>query len=250
MQCKSNLRELGVAIQIYHDGARKLPEAWSVATDKASGYGWIVALLPYMEEQAVSKSINFQLPISAFENNTARNTDLPMMRCPSDLSEPMFELIAEHHNPAIKPSAMTQALKNIGNPLPLRLPTTNYLGVYGTLEADETFPAPPGDGPIVADRAVRYRRPGARAEPHADRRRAADVDGPVDVVRGELSRRRRRLPPGRLGDHVAQLHTRATSANLAAGIRAGRISPGPTAMLSAHQRHRSARIPAPGKTPK
>ena len=30
------------------------------------------------------------------------------------------------------------------------------MGVYGTVEADETFPAPAGDGPIIADRAVRY----------------------------------------------------------------------------------------------
>jgi prepilin-type processing-associated H-X9-DG protein len=156
VQCKSNLRELGVAIQLYHDGARKLPEAWSIATDKASGYGWIVALLPHIEEQAVSKSINFQLPISAQQNDTARHTDLPMMHCPSDISEAMFELIADNHAPANRPSAMTQASKHIGSALPLRLPATNYLGVFGTVEADETFPAPPGDGAIIADRVVRY----------------------------------------------------------------------------------------------
>jgi prepilin-type processing-associated H-X9-DG protein len=38
----------------------------------------------------------------------------------------------------------------------VRLPTANYLGVFGTLEADETFPAPAGDGPIVSHRIVRF----------------------------------------------------------------------------------------------
>jgi prepilin-type processing-associated H-X9-DG protein len=30
------------------------------------------------------------------------------------------------------------------------------VGVFGTLEADETFPAPAGDGPIVSGRPIRY----------------------------------------------------------------------------------------------
>jgi prepilin-type processing-associated H-X9-DG protein len=43
-----------------------------------------------------------------------------------------------------------------GAPPLASLPTANYVGVFGTLEADETFPAPRGDGPIVGDRAVRF----------------------------------------------------------------------------------------------
>src|SRR5262245_35136569 len=56
MQCKNNLREIGVAIQQHHDAHKKFPAAWQAAPDKVSGYGWAVALLPFLEESAVAKS--------------------------------------------------------------------------------------------------------------------------------------------------------------------------------------------------
>jgi prepilin-type processing-associated H-X9-DG protein len=79
------------------------------------------------------------------------------MRCPSDISEPTFELLAEH--PGAHEHHGTSAVGSpaAGEDAPLvRLPAANYVGVYGTLEADETFPAPAGDGPIVSNRKVRY----------------------------------------------------------------------------------------------
>src|SRR5829696_2376971 len=58
MQCKNNLRELGISIQQYHDSRKRFPQAWTVATDKVSGFGWAVALLPYLEESSLARSIN------------------------------------------------------------------------------------------------------------------------------------------------------------------------------------------------
>src|SRR5262245_50092003 len=65
MQCKNNLREIGVAIQQHSDVAKRLPEAWVAASDKISGYGWAVSLLPYLEETSLRKSINCKLPVAA-----------------------------------------------------------------------------------------------------------------------------------------------------------------------------------------
>jgi prepilin-type processing-associated H-X9-DG protein/prepilin-type N-terminal cleavage/methylation domain-containing protein len=157
MQCKNNLREIGLAIHQHHDVAKRLPEAWRVASDKISGYGWAVTLLPYLEESSVGKNINCKLPVAAVENDVPRNTDLPIMRCPSDISEPNFELLAEQPGAHDDHDSGATALSTTGDDAPLvRLPAANYLGVYGTLEADETFPAPVGDGPIVSNRKVRY----------------------------------------------------------------------------------------------
>src|SRR6187549_1747609 len=69
MQCKNNLREIGVAIQQHHDAVKKFPEAWRVAPDKISGFGWAVDLLPFLEESSVAKTINFKLPVSAPQND-------------------------------------------------------------------------------------------------------------------------------------------------------------------------------------
>jgi prepilin-type processing-associated H-X9-DG protein/prepilin-type N-terminal cleavage/methylation domain-containing protein len=157
LQCKNNLREIGVSMQQYHDATKRFPRAWKVASDKVSAFGWAVALLPYLEESSLARQINSNLPVAATQNETSRSTDLVIMRCPSDISEATFELLPEptraHSLEARKVSSAPTA--NLGLPL-VRLPAANYVGVYGTLEADETFPAPSGDGTIVSDRTVRF----------------------------------------------------------------------------------------------
>jgi prepilin-type processing-associated H-X9-DG protein/prepilin-type N-terminal cleavage/methylation domain-containing protein len=156
MQCKNNLRQVGVSIQQYHDSKKRFPQAWTVATDNVSGFGWAVALLPYLEESSLARSINAKLPVAANQNEAPRNTDLAIMRCPSDISEATFELLPEKpHAGAIHTSNSKSTPAPDPNIPLVRLPTANYLGVYGTLEADETFPAPSGDGAIVSDRSVR-----------------------------------------------------------------------------------------------
>jgi len=154
VQCKSNLREISLAVQDHHDANKRLPAAWTSPSDNTSGYGWAVALLPYLEDAALYRNINLSSPVTASQNDLARNTDLPIMRCPSDIADPSFELLPEpvggHHR-----AAKTAAGSNDQAPL-VRLPIANYVGVYGTLEADETFPAPMGDGPIVFGHTVRF----------------------------------------------------------------------------------------------
>jgi prepilin-type processing-associated H-X9-DG protein len=114
-------------------------------------------LLPYLEEPALARNINRKLSVSANQNDLARNTILPIMRCPSDISESMFDLLGDVPSPP-RPSTTSVGTASIdyeNTPL-VRLPTANYLGVFGTLEADETVPPPAGDGPIVSNRPVRY----------------------------------------------------------------------------------------------
>ncbi len=162
MQCKNNLHEISVAIQQYHDSMKRFPEAWRTSPDKYTGYSWAIALLPYLEESNLAKSINTRLSIGATQNEAARNTDLAIMRCPSDISDPSFDLYPE---PATSPTKMSSSQANAtsgpsgatpGSNKPLvRLPVANYQGVFGTLEADETFPPPAGDGTIVSNRTVR-----------------------------------------------------------------------------------------------
>ncbi len=156
LQCSCNLREIGLAVQHYHECSRKLPSAWSQAADGTTGYGWALDLLPFMEESSLGTAVARQAPILAAQNDRLRNTDLTIMRCPSDISEPTFELFAERpHHGQESPSSFGESEGESASVALVRLPAANYVGVYGTLEADETFPAPSGDGPIVSDRKVR-----------------------------------------------------------------------------------------------
>jgi prepilin-type processing-associated H-X9-DG protein/prepilin-type N-terminal cleavage/methylation domain-containing protein len=157
LQCTSNLHEIGLAVQQHHDAVKRLPAAWTPASDGVSGYGWAVALLPYLEETDLRKTINCKLAVSAPQHEQSRNTDLAIMRCPSDISDPLFDLEPEHEH--LPMNTATNAKKLLlpvaGGPL-VRLPSANYVGVFGTLEADESVPAPAGDGPIVSGRMIRF----------------------------------------------------------------------------------------------
>src|SRR5262249_38330264 len=105
LQCKSNLREIGLAIQQHHDALKRLPGAWKLVS-KTSGYGWSVPVLPFLDQSNLDKAINCPLPLSASQNGPARTADLPIMKCPSDISDPLFQLFAattEHPGHLIKP---------------------------------------------------------------------------------------------------------------------------------------------------
>jgi prepilin-type processing-associated H-X9-DG protein len=155
-QCANNLRQIGVAALMHHDSLKQLPEAWRQSTDQVTGYGWAIALMPFLEETAMSKSINPRLPLSAAQHELARQSELAVMKCPSDISEVTFELRAEM--PLSKSGHNTSSgmgWTNGDGELLAELPSANYVGVFGTVEADDTFPAPSGDGPIVYNRRVR-----------------------------------------------------------------------------------------------
>jgi prepilin-type processing-associated H-X9-DG protein len=158
VQCTNHLHELGVALQQYHDAAHKLPAAWTMAPDGLSGYAWAVELMPSLELGDLQRQVARREPIAVPQNDVVRMTELPIMRCPSDIAEPTFELYPDslHANSASSsPAVGNSAAPSVTSPL-VRLPTANYVGSFGTLEADETFPAPRGDGAIVSDRRVRF----------------------------------------------------------------------------------------------
>lgn len=156
MQCTSNLREIGLSLQQHHNSTARIPNAWTAASDGVSGYSWSVAILPFLDESAIHKQIHSKLSLAAPQNDSARSTDLPIMRCPSDISDPTFELLAEHPQSPTASLSSGNLSPGVDGDLLVRLPIANYQGVFGTLEADESFPAPHGDGAIVSDRKIRF----------------------------------------------------------------------------------------------
>lgn len=155
LQCSSNLRELGLAAQQFHDSSHRLPAAWFQTPDRTTGYSWAVDLLPYVEQSALSAQVARHVSITSSQNDMLRDINLPIMRCPSDIAEPTFELFAERPHSSAKTSVAEKDARSEAKVLTL-LPMANYVGIYGTVEADETVPAPDGDGAIISDRKVRF----------------------------------------------------------------------------------------------
>ncbi len=89
-QCSNNLRQIGIALQNYHDTAKrfppggfmKRPDLASPGQLRAFHHTWLTAILPQMEQGNLHATINFQNDF-AF-NQSIKAAFVPILRCPSD----------------------------------------------------------------------------------------------------------------------------------------------------------------------
>ena len=158
--CASNLRQIGAAVHGYHDRAGQLPSAWRpAANDLRFAYGWATQILPELEQSDRWRQLSFQDRPAAISENTFVSP--PLLGCPSDITEPVFDLWEESdaHDEvsAVKlrdDSAEGESLHRL-----MVLPTANYLGVFGTVEADEApfhSSSSFGDGSLIHNGKVRW----------------------------------------------------------------------------------------------
>src|SRR5271157_1212209 len=66
--CVNNLKQMGLALQNYHDALGTYPMSYAArsrfidgATDTAPGWGWAAMILPQMEQMNLFNAINFSL---------------------------------------------------------------------------------------------------------------------------------------------------------------------------------------------
>ena len=89
-QCKSNLQQISVALQNYHDAHDSLPAGSTNETGpirhEPVGYhhSWYTMLLPYIGENSVDAHIDAGFGIYSEANATSRAAVLPLLLCPSD----------------------------------------------------------------------------------------------------------------------------------------------------------------------
>jgi prepilin-type N-terminal cleavage/methylation domain-containing protein len=98
MTCENNLKQIGLAMQNYHDAQRCFPVGYYDPTpwppgyqtpaglDHGPGWGWGAFLLPYLEQQNVSNLINFNVDVGDPSMAAVRSTPLKLFLCPSDPS--------------------------------------------------------------------------------------------------------------------------------------------------------------------
>jgi prepilin-type processing-associated H-X9-DG protein/prepilin-type N-terminal cleavage/methylation domain-containing protein len=156
VQCTSHLRQIGLALHSHHDASGALPVGWTFDPNTQSAYGWAVSLLPYLESSALFDRIDGQQRVSSTVHEVVRATSLSIMLCPSDITEPTFVLYEDDEHllssmsmPKVFDSSMTNAL--------VQLPTANYVAMFGTIEPDDSIPAPIGDGAFLENKPTRFR---------------------------------------------------------------------------------------------
>jgi prepilin-type processing-associated H-X9-DG protein/prepilin-type N-terminal cleavage/methylation domain-containing protein len=153
LSCTSHLHEIGIAIHNFHNSRQQLPSAWQIAErDPEFAYGWAAQLLAEIERQGLRSKFDFKhRPPRQTLAHASDTMSLQLLLCPSDIFEHSFDLSEDVED---TPTAAS-ALSPVGRHL-VKLPTASYVGVYGTVEADEPFETIGLAQPLVGDGAIIY----------------------------------------------------------------------------------------------
>jgi prepilin-type N-terminal cleavage/methylation domain-containing protein len=159
-QCKSSIRQVGLALHNYHDIHQRLPAGWISDTPAGTpGWGWMVSLLPQMEQGPLHDNlIKRNLPISDPANRQARETIIKVLLCSSDPKPRQF-MVGTGGSDSDDAHALEdddhEHTHSVDDGTPLFLASrTNYIGVFGTqeVEADPTA----GNGTFYFLSATRF----------------------------------------------------------------------------------------------
>ena len=85
-QCTNNLKQIGLALHNYHERYGQFPPAaiGPAGVPRDRQFSWIVALLPFLEQQGLYESLRLDLPWDDPQNAALLQISLSTLLCPSD----------------------------------------------------------------------------------------------------------------------------------------------------------------------
>ncbi len=141
-QCTNNLKQIGLAFHNYEEAIGTFPPGY-VSTinmtvvnpcnsdqemqngvDLGTGWAWGSMILPFMEQQPLYNSINFNLSVAYVANDTCSLTALSVHLCPSDAGPSVVPVFDDPPDPA-NPSSYS------GTHIVDTLSRGNYVGMWG-----------------------------------------------------------------------------------------------------------------------
>jgi prepilin-type N-terminal cleavage/methylation domain-containing protein/prepilin-type processing-associated H-X9-DG protein len=88
-QCGNNLKQIGLALNTYHDSHQGFPPGYRASmpyvdgsNDTSPGWGWGAFILPHLEEMPLYRRLDFNQPV---ENSTFIQNRVKVYLCPADL---------------------------------------------------------------------------------------------------------------------------------------------------------------------
>lgn len=147
-QCKNNLKQIGLAFANYLTQKNVLPPAYVVRSSAGPdhlGFGWCTFLLPFMEQDNVYNSINFEANPAALPQQK-----LPSFICPSDTYTGDAQYTSQSGgfnnamcmDPMYSGWAMGMCMGTVNSSTPGFAARANYVANYGT----QALGAGMGDG--------------------------------------------------------------------------------------------------------
>jgi len=120
-ECRNNLKQLGLALQLYHDSLGTFPSGYltdgtgavsggspivppailrgdsfiapDVAPAQGPGWGWAALITPYIEHQATADAIHWSTTITDAIHSDVRTQRMPHLICPSDINVGVFSIL-------------------------------------------------------------------------------------------------------------------------------------------------------------
>jgi len=158
MSCTNNLKQIGIAMHLYHDTYRQLPAGWTALHPTTGqpywlgqpGWAWGSDILAFLEKDSVEKTlIHRELRITDPLNQAARVAVINTYRCPSDIGPSTFVL----------PAGPMPAPNYNPNYTDTEVATSNYVGVFGTVAMLQVCGGAGncvGDGSLVLQRGFNF----------------------------------------------------------------------------------------------
>jgi prepilin-type processing-associated H-X9-DG protein len=81
-QCVNNLKQIALALHKYEQVHKALPPAYTVDAGGRRLHSWRTLILPYLEHEALYRTIDLSKPWNDPANARALETSLPVFRCP------------------------------------------------------------------------------------------------------------------------------------------------------------------------
>ncbi len=146
MQCSNHLRQLGLALQGYHNSHNVFPPGFISNRPQEPEWGWGVFLFPYIELKSMYNELNVnrnRLPDVVADNYLRYNltTPLGLFRCPSDRTPNLLPREVRHFD-------------YVGAPYVFEPATSNYMGVIGFWDRGNGLP---NNGVLFGNSAVSIR---------------------------------------------------------------------------------------------
>ena len=84
-RCKSNLRQIGIALANYESASRRFPEGRNGLA--GNNHSWATLILPFIEEDSLFDAYNFAEPWDSDSNWESTKQDLSVFQCPSTFAD-------------------------------------------------------------------------------------------------------------------------------------------------------------------
>lgn len=113
-QCKNNLKQIGIALNVYHDSSGTFPPgSVSIPVNSVNtGIGWGISILPQLDQGNLYQQYNPNLLNAAPANRAVVQTPLAVYNCPSDPNA--GSLVQPASGPATSTFAMSSYRANSG----------------------------------------------------------------------------------------------------------------------------------------